>query len=140
MKRRTRGFSLIEAVIAMVVLVVGILAVAQVFMTAVFARQKGGNLAIAEDRITGIFEKWRGIRLDRLDGEEIKLDMEDGQEDGKFPVTDPANPDRNVGTGQVTMEELAVERLMKVTIAVEVGKVRGPQTTVTSTTYFVKRQ
>ena len=130
MRLRSRGFTIIEAMLAMVILLVGILAVAKVFTAAVLVRQKGTNLAIAENVITAKFEEMRRTNYDLLRP----------RFEGAFDVTDPASPTRVIGTGQVTMTELGtVARVMKVTISVEAGRVRGPRTGLKSATYVAER-
>lgn len=129
-KSRVKGFTIIEAMIAMVVLMIGILAVAKMFTASILVRQKGTNLAIAENVITARFEQMRKTRFELLQS----------QFAGTFNVTDPAVPTRVVGTGQTTMTQLGTTaRLMKVTINVNIAKVRGPQTSLKSTTYIAER-
>jgi len=129
MSRRTRGFTLIEAMVAIVLLVVGILAVAQAFTASIFANQKAKNLTIAQNAITLRFEQMRNTGFDLLQS----------KFPGNFSVTDPDRPGKVVGTGQVTMQRLGqFMRVMKVTISVTVGSVRGSMASLTSISYIAE--
>lgn len=130
MRPRCRGFTIIEAMLAMVILLIGILAIAKIFTAAVLVRQKGTNLAIAENVITAKFEEMRRTNFDLLRP----------RFEGTFNVTDPASPTRVIGTGWVTMQTLGtVARVMKVTISVELGRVRSTGTGLKSITYIAER-
>jgi len=130
MRLKSKGFTLIEAMIAMVLLLVGILAVSRLFTAAVFARQKAQNLTIAQNVITAKFEDMRQTRFDLLQS----------RFPSPFYVTDPAVPTRNIGTGTITMTPAGTtNRVMVVTIQVEIGRVISSRTILKSTTYIAER-
>ena len=128
-KKSRLGFTIIEVLIALVVITVGITAVASMLMTAIITRQHAANLKIAEDVLQTRTEAMKRSAFDRL-----REDFE-----GSFDVVDPEDATHVVGSGTTSFEDFNGDPdALKTVTEITMGYTREQQVTLRSVTIFAR--
>ena len=113
-----RGFSLLEVLIGLVLLAGGIAVMASMFATAILGMAKARNNQIAANAAASLVDRMRQVGINSLNYDNFPA---------TFAVTDPNNPSKQVGTGQLTITPVMDGKAMPVYFVIEVT------TTVTGT-------
>ncbi len=117
-RRASRGFSLLEVLIGLVLLAGGIALMASMFTTAILGLAKARNNQIAANAAASLVDRMRQVGINSLNYDNFPA---------TFAVNDPNSPTKKVGTGQLTITPVTAGQAVPVYFVIEVT------TTVTGT-------
>lgn len=125
MRRRRSGFTLIEVLIAIVLLAAGLVAVSAAFLSALVSNQKAENLRIANDAVEKKMEAVRAAPFSALNNSQFP---------SPFDIYDPkstALPPLKIGSGTIKFSGWpagsSTPGLLKVEVTGQVGGTRATQ-------------
>ena len=129
-----RGFSLLEAIIGLVLLAGGIVVLASMFSASTLAVEKSKNNQIAADAAGGLVERMREVGINSLNYTNFPA---------TFNVYDPADPTKQVGTGTLTITPVMLGQsqpvYFEISIATTVTGTRGMRGDARVVTYIAPR-
>jgi len=130
-----RGFSIVEMLVALVILVFGIATMAALFASGVLAMQKAHNIQLATDAAQERIEQMRRVSLSSLNSTNFPP---------TFTISDP-DTGEPVGSGTLTItpqetgSSPPIEQWFLVEVTTRVGFTKATQGSVRLVTYITPR-
>jgi len=134
LQRRRPGFSLVEVLIALMVLAAGIVVVMSTFTAATLGVQKARNGRIAADAGSSLIDQMRAAGINSLNYANFPAD---------FQIPAPGNPSTQVGTGHLVITPVYEGQQMpvyfEITVTTRVTGTRGTSANAKLVTYIAPR-